>query len=60
MIDHQNPTIKVLLQWEEISGCIVDSGSDVNVRSKATCTRVGITRSRSQVEGKRIPLVDTS
>ena len=41
-MDHQNPTIKVILQGEEIPGCIVNSGSKVNVISKATCTQLGI------------------
>ena len=27
MVDHHNPAIKVLLQGEEISGCIVDGSS---------------------------------
>ena len=36
MVDHHNPAIKVILQGEEITGCIVDGGSGVNVISKAT------------------------
>ena len=42
VIDHHNPAIKVVLQGEEISGCIIDGGSGVNVISKATCNRLGI------------------
>ena len=43
VVDHHNPTIKVILKGEEISGCIVDGGSGVNNISKATCNRLGIT-----------------
>ena len=42
MVDHHNPAIKVILQGEEIPGCIVNGGSGVNVISKATCNRLGI------------------
>ena len=38
MVDHHNPTIKMVLQGQEITGCIVDDGSRVNVISKSTCT----------------------
>ena len=38
MVDHHNPIIKVVLQGQEITGCIVDDGSRVNVISKSTCT----------------------
>ena len=41
MVDHHNPAIKVVLQGEEISGCIVDGGSSVNVISKAICNCLG-------------------
>ena len=41
--EHQNPAIKVVLQGEEIPGCIIDGGSGVNVTTKATCTYLGIT-----------------
>ena len=43
IIDHQNPVIKVLVQGTEITGCVVDGGSGVNVISKAICTNLGIT-----------------
>ena len=43
VIDHQNPTIKVMLHHTEIKGCIVDGRSGVNVISKATCTNLDIT-----------------
>ena len=43
VIDHQNPAIKVLVHDTEITGCVVDDGSGVNVISKATCTNLGIT-----------------
>ena len=43
MVDHHNPAIKVILQGEEIPGCIVNGGSGVNVISKATCNRMSIT-----------------
>ena len=41
VVDHHNLTIKVVLQGEEISGCIVDGGSSVNVISKAICNCLG-------------------
>ena len=43
MIDHQNLVIKVDLRREEISGCIIDGGSGMNLINKATCNRLGIT-----------------
>ena len=43
VIDHQNPAIKVVLQGEEIPGCIVNGGSGLNVINKGTCNRLGIT-----------------
>ena len=43
MVNHHNPTIKVILQGEEIPGCIIDGGSGVNVISKAICNRMGLT-----------------
>ena len=43
IIDHQNPSIKVLVHGTEIQGCVVVEGSGVNVISKATCITLGIT-----------------
>ena len=43
VIDHQNPTIKVLVHGTEITRCVVDGGTGVNVISKAICTNLGIT-----------------
>ena len=40
VVDHHNPTIKVVLQGQEKAGCIVNG---VNVISKTTCNRLGIT-----------------
>ena len=36
IIDLQNPAIKVLGKGTEITGCVVDDGSGMNVISKAT------------------------
>ena len=43
MVDHHNPAIKVVLHGQEVIGCIIDGGSGVNVISKTTCSRLGIT-----------------
>ena len=43
VLDHHNLAIKVVLQGQEIMGCIVDDGSGVNVISKTTCIRLDIT-----------------
>ena len=43
VVDHHNPAIKMVCQGQEITGCIVDGGSGVNVISKTTCARLGIT-----------------
>ena len=43
VVDHHNPAIKVVLQGQEITRCIVDGGSRVNVISKSTCNRLGVT-----------------
>ena len=43
IIDHQNPVIKVLVQGTEITGCVVDGGSGMNVITKANCNNLGIT-----------------
>mgnify|MGYP002776135322 CR=1 FL=1 len=43
MIDYQNPTIKVLMQGTQITRCVVDSSSGVNIISKDTCNNFGIT-----------------
>ena len=43
VVDHYNPTIKVILKGEEISGCIVDGKFGVNFISKTTCNSLGIT-----------------
>ena len=42
VVDHHNLAIKVVLQGQEITGCIVDDGSGVNVISTTTCNRLGI------------------
>ena len=36
-------TITLVLQAQEISGCIIDGGSNVNVINTNTCKRLGIT-----------------
>ena len=38
VVDHHNPVIKIILRGQDISGCIVDGGSGVNVISTTTCT----------------------
>ena len=43
VVDHHNPAIKVVLHGQEVIGCIIDGGSGVNVISKTTCSRLGIT-----------------
>ena len=43
-MDEQNPSIKVIIQGQEIEGAIVDGGSGVNVINKTTCDRLGITK----------------
>ena len=42
--DEQSPTIKVIIQGQEILGSIVYGGSGVNVVKKITCDRLGITK----------------
>ena len=43
IVDHHNPAIKLVLQGQEISGCIIDGGSGVNVINTNTCAQLGIT-----------------
>ena len=42
VVDHHNPTIKMVIQGQEVDGCIVDGGFGVNVISMTTCERLGI------------------
>ena len=42
IMDEQSPTIKVVIQGQEMVGAIVDEGSGVNVINKTTCDRLGI------------------
>ena len=42
MVDHNNPAIKLVLQGQEVAGCIIDGGSSVNVISAKTCEQLGI------------------
>ena len=42
IMDKQNPSIKVIIQGQEVAGAIVDGGSGVNVINKTTCDRLGI------------------
>mgnify|MGYP000341315175 FL=1 len=42
IMDEQSPTIKVVIQGQEVVGAIVDGGSGVNVINKTTCDRLGI------------------
>ena len=41
-MDEQNPTIKVVIQGQEVVGAFLDVGSGVNVINKTTCDRLGI------------------
>ena len=42
VVDHHNPAMKLVIQGQEVDGCIVDGGSDVNVISTTTCEQLGI------------------
>ena len=42
VVDHSNPAIKMILQGQEVAGCIIDGGSGVNVISARTCEQLGI------------------
>mgnify|MGYP000512339142 CR=1 FL=1 len=44
MVDHHIPAMKVVLQGQEVTGCIINGGSRVNVISKATCSHLDITK----------------
>ena len=43
-MDEQIPTIKVIIQGQEVSGSIVDGGLGVNLINKTTYDRLGITK----------------
>ena len=43
IMDEQSPKIKVIIHSQEVSGNIVDGGSDVDVINKITCDWLGIT-----------------
>ena len=42
-MDSQNPSVQLLILGQQISGCIIDGGSGVNVISEDTCSKLGIT-----------------
>ena len=42
VVDHRNPAIKLVLQGQEVPGCIIDGGSGVNVISAKICEQLGI------------------
>ena len=42
ILNHHNPAIKLVLQGQEILGCIFNGGSSVNVINTNTCTRLGM------------------
>ena len=42
IMDEQSPSIKVIIQGQEVPGSIVDGGSRVNVINKLTCHRLDI------------------
>ena len=44
LVDHNNPTIQVILKGQEIVGCIIDGGSGVNVISSNICKQLGISK----------------
>ena len=41
IMDEQSPSIKVIIQGQEVPGSIVDGGSDVNVINKLTYDQLG-------------------
>ena len=43
-MDEQSPSIKVVIQGQEVIDTIVDGRSGVNVINKITCDRLGITK----------------
>ena len=43
LMDSQNPVVQILIRGHQVSGCIIDGGSGVNVISEATCSRLDIT-----------------
>ena len=43
LMDLQNPAVQILIRGHQVSGCIIDGGSDINIISEATCSRLGIT-----------------
>ena len=44
LMDSQNLTVKLVIKGRDVHGCIIDSGSGVNVISEATCHDLGITQ----------------
>ena len=42
VMDEHNPSIKVIIEDQEVTGSIVDGGSWVNVINKKTCEKLGI------------------
>mgnify|MGYP000011049417 CR=1 FL=1 len=42
VVNDHNPTIKIIIKEEEISGCIIEGSSGVNVISRETYNRLGI------------------
>ena len=41
ILDEQNPSVKAIIQGQEVSNNIIDDGSGVNVISKRTCDCLG-------------------
>ena len=43
LMDSQNPIVQIRIRGHQVSGCIIDGGSGVNVISEATCSQLHIT-----------------
>ena len=43
VVDQHNPTIKAVLQGQQVNNCIIDGSSRLNVSNKAMCSHLGIT-----------------
>ena len=43
LMDSQNPSVQILIHGQQVSGYIIDGGSDMNVISDATCSKLDIT-----------------
>ena len=37
LMDSQTPAVRIIIKGQDLHGCIIDGGSDVNVISETTC-----------------------